>query len=66
VEGLSNMPASLTLVRIALPTPDVVVVRDNGTLIVFADASLPADIVEDAITNVDQILKGPAYPLAAS
>ena len=60
------MPASLTLVRIALPTPDVVVVRDNGALIVFADASLPAHIVEDAITNLDQILEGPAYPLSAA
>jgi hypothetical protein len=60
------MPASVTLVRIDLPTPDVVVVQDNGTLIIFVDTSLPAHIVEDAITNLDQILEGPAYLLRAA
>jgi hypothetical protein len=56
------MPASVTCVRIDLPTPDIVIVRGgDGGLILFADTSLPAETIERAITDIDQIVAGPTF-----
>ena len=54
-------PCMPTVVRLALPTPDVVLVRAGDELTLFADESLPADTVLGALADVDQILAGPAY-----
>jgi hypothetical protein len=61
------MPPDLDLVRINLPTPDVVLVRSpDGRLVMFADTSLTADVVDAAVRSLDEILAGTPYPLSAA
>lgn len=56
----------LTVVRIELPTPDIVVVRDGaGDVVMFADARLAQAEVDAAVADLDGIMAGPAYAVCA-
>lgn len=58
------MSASLHVIRTDLPTSDIVVVRDeSGRISVVADNRLPQVAVDDALRDLDQIMRGPAYAL---
>jgi hypothetical protein len=63
---MSAPDPSVTVVRIELPTPDIVVVRDGaGRVVIFADVRVPDREVEAAIDDLGAICAGPAYPLSA-
>ena len=52
------------VVRIELPTPDIVVVQGAAPgVLLFADVRVPEADVAAAIDNLDAILAGPGYPL---
>ena len=60
---MSRAPTAPDIIRVELPTPDMVIVRTASRLMMFADTRVSDLDVHAAVADLDVILEGLPYCL---